>query len=377
MIVDKGKSESVAWYLEGYLGEQNALRRIRVEPLPFRVGRALELPLSINSANLSRIHAELVVVENRLVVSDLGSTNGTFVNQKRISEPTAIAEGDIVHFGTSEFRVGREDLVATDECMETMSFEGSLPAQFVTGARALLQMIESKAVTPYYQPLLRLDDNVTVAYEVLGRGMLQDVVSLPSELFAIAASISMESKLSELFREKGIETGRGIVGHPTLFMNIHPVEMRRPETMIANLQDLREQNLSVPMTLEVHEALFTSTDAMRELRAALDDLRIGLAYDDFGAGQARLMELADVPPDFLKFDMSLIRGIDQAPRARCQMVELLVKYATDIGALCIAEGIETQAELATCSELGFHIGQGYLLGRPVDPSMLQVNSPVA
>jgi EAL domain-containing protein (putative c-di-GMP-specific phosphodiesterase class I) len=376
LMAEKGKSESVAWYLEGYLGDQKTLRRIRVEPLPFRVGRAVELPLSINSANMSRVHAELIVEDGKLFVRDLGSTNGTFVNQKRITEPTPVSEGEIVHFGTSEFRVGCEEVTGPDMFIETLSFEGSLPAQFITGAREFLEMLEAKAVMPYYQPLVRLEDKSVVAYEVLGRGARQDLASLPSELFAIAATVNMETRLSELFREKGVEKGRDLPGQPPLFMNIHPVEMRRPELLVGTLQDLREQNINVPMTLEVHEALFTSVDAMRELRAALDDLRISLAYDDFGAGQARLVELADVPPDFLKFDMSLIQAIDKAPRARRQMVEMLVKYATDIGAACIAEGIETEPELRACQEIGFHIGQGFLLGRPMPPDLLHVNTPV-
>ncbi len=59
---------------------------------------------------------------------------------------------------------------------------------------------------------------------------------------------------------------------------------------------------------------------MRTLRAQLRDLNIGVAYDDFGAGQTRLSELVEAPPDYLKFDMSMIRRIDQAPTERQRML---------------------------------------------------------
>ena len=66
------------------------------------------------------------------------------------------------------------------------------------------------------------------------------------------------------------------------------------------------------MVLEVHEGVVTDLPTMHWLRDQLNDLGVGLAYDDFGAGQSRLTELAEVPPDFIKLDMSLIRGIDLA-----------------------------------------------------------------
>jgi EAL domain-containing protein (putative c-di-GMP-specific phosphodiesterase class I) len=61
---------------------------------------------------------------------------------------------------------------------------------------------------------------------------------------------------------------------------------------------------------------FADVGVLSELRKALRSLNIGLAFDDFGAGQARLVELADAPPDYIKLDISLIRDIDRAPKAR-------------------------------------------------------------
>src|SRR5256885_16736849 len=103
---------------------------------------------------------------------------------------------------------------------------------------------------------------------------------------------------------------------------------------------------------------------MRELRAVLYALEMRLAYDDFGAGQARFVELVEVPPDFLKFDMKLVQGLHTASLARQQLVGSLVQMASDLGILPLAEGIESEEDGIACRELGFVLGQGYYYGRP-------------
>ena len=89
-----------------------------------------------------------------------------------------------------------------------------------------------------------------------------------------------------------------------------------------------------------------------------------LAYDDFGAGRARLNELGEAPPDYLKFDIGLIRNIDRAPVRKQKLLEGLVKMAQELGIHAVAEGVESEAEAATCRELGFPMAQGYHFGRP-------------
>ena len=91
---------------------------------------------------------------------------------------------------------------------------------------------------------------------------------------------------------------------------------------------------------------------------------IAFAYDDFGAGQARLLELADVPPDVIKFDMSLVQGIAEASDQRCRTVRSLVKIVRSLGVTPLAEGVETPEDATACREIGFELTQGYWFGRP-------------
>ena len=94
------------------------------------------------------------------------------------------------------------------------------------------------------------------------------------------------------------------------------------------------------------------------------DLDIKLAYDDFGAGQARLVDLAKVPPDYLKFDIALIRGIHTASAQQRQLVDTLVRMVQDFGIAALAEGVECAEEAEVCREIGFDYAQGYYFGKP-------------
>jgi EAL domain-containing protein (putative c-di-GMP-specific phosphodiesterase class I) len=79
--------------------------------------------------------------------------------------------------------------------------------------------------------------------------------------------------------------------------------------------------------LEIHESALVRTDFMIWLRTRLFAMNVGLAYDNFGTGQARLQELAAAPPHFLKFDQRLVSGLDQAPLANRLQLESLLSLA--------------------------------------------------
>ena len=134
------------------------------------------------------------------------------------------------------------------------------------------------------------------------------------------------------------------------------------------MESLRELRVAFPkqlITLEIHEAAVTDQEQMAELRVALDELNMQLAYDDFGAGQSRLSELVTVRPDYLKFDMHMIRDIDKAPAPNLRMLKGLVDIALDLEIVPLAEGIETEGEHETCCQIGFEMAQGYFYGQPV------------
>ena len=90
----------VRFYLESLVEGGRQLRRIAVHPLPFRVGRTPGLSLSLASESVSKEHAEIVMREDALYVQDLGSKNGTFLKEARVTAPVALANGDAIRVGS-------------------------------------------------------------------------------------------------------------------------------------------------------------------------------------------------------------------------------------------------------------------------------------
>ena len=117
------------------------------------------------------------------------------------------------------------------------------------------------------------------------------------------------------------------------------------------------------IVLEVREGVVADLETLKWLRAHLQEIGIGLAYDDFGSGPARLTELVEIPPDFIKLDKSLVRNIDHCT-ARQELVQALNAVIANRGVHTIAEGIERPEEAEVCQRLGCRFGQGFHMGRP-------------
>ena len=117
------------------------------------------------------------------------------------------------------------------------------------------------------------------------------------------------------------------------------------------------------LVLEVTEHIVIADYEAFRAAAALLGPHIRVAVDDAGAGFARLQHIPELRPSFVKLDRALISRID-TDDARRAMTAGLRHFARASGILLIAEGVETEAELATLRDLDIHLVQGYLLGAP-------------
>ena len=353
------------WYLEA-VAEPNRDWRLAIQPFPFVIGRDEECNLQLTDNLISRLHAEIRISGDHLWIRDLKSTNGTYVNHRRIEQAELLEMGDIISIGNFRFCVGHlkpangfltEETYSID-ITENFSSMAILEPKF----RALLR---GREVVPHFQPVLRFSDREIQGYEILGRIADRELPADPSELLEMAELIGCSSELSALFREVGLQIGRNLPGSKLLFVNTTPLEISRMDSFLASLKRIVHLAPSKKIVLEINEKTAAENDEMPQLRRALEELDIGLAFDDFGIGQTRLVDLAKVPPDFLKFDQSLIRQIHLAPKRLHQMVSTFVKAGRDLGIATLAEGIESVEEADTCRQLGFDMAQGFYFGRPM------------
>lgn len=349
------------WFLSGPTQPGEAVLHAPVDGNPFTIGRKSGASLKLQFRTVSSNHASMWIEDGTLMLEDKGSTNGTYINGKRIekNQPMQLAEEDLIHFAEAPFRVRRQSPTG-------MMTNGTIAQNVCDQALALVQfdrLMSERLVKPHFQCIVELENSSTIGFEILGRGSVFGLESV-SAMFQAAAQLNLEVELSRMLRWEGIRTGRDIPDHPTLFVNTHPREMEDVPALIDSLIQVREMTQKTALVLEIHESSVTNPAQMQKIALALKDMNIQFAYDDFGSGQARLAELMEARPDYVKFDISLIRGIDQAGQQRRQMLETLVKMVRDLDIRALAEGIETEPEDTTCRELGFDLAQGFFYGRP-------------
>lgn len=365
----------VQWFLES-ITAAGSLVTYNVNTLPFRVGRDPENELVVATLGLSRHHAMLTRdISGRLRLTDLNSTNGSFVNRERIEGSCLLSENDIVHFGTAEFRLRQREaeqpgpIEAND--MRTMLVPNGmlLSELFVPNEAEFMELLDGQGMSGAAQPIVHAADNSIFAYELLGRANHPLLPGSPIRLFELASSLDREVDLSRAFRTFGIAAiAPRLKGFP-LFANTHPKETFSKE-FFDSLILLRERMPELDLVIEIHETAVTEIERLRELTAHFRDIGVRFAYDDFGAGQARLNELGDAPAHFVKFDMGLLHDIHLASPRKRRVVSDLVKLVLDLGSVPLAEGIEMQAEADICREMGFQLIQGFLTGKPIPADQL-------
>ncbi len=125
--------------------------------------------------------------------------------------------------------------------------------------------------------------------------------------------------------------------------------------------------------LEVTESVFLKQDEadVSSLFHALRELGVRLSLDDFGTGYSSLGYLNRLPLDELKVDRSFVRDADSDPHKR-KLLAGIVALGKGLGLDIVAEGAETEAELAVLRDLDCGVVQGFLIGRPISPLMAPI-----
>ncbi|MEC7521837.1 MAG: EAL domain-containing protein [Myxococcota bacterium] len=360
MVTDRRERRRKRPYLEHYPERGKPAQRVVVHRLPFTIGRSSEADHTIYSQQVSSFHAEIVSAGEGYLVRDLGSTNGTFVNGERVDQHP-LQPGDILHVAHAELRFGIGRTRSAPEV--TLTSVDDRQQQIIRESNDLGRILAARALYPVYQPIVRLGDGAVVGYESLARidpdrGGAYGV----GDMLRIASERGFGAQLSRMMRE--VSLAELPQGPARIFFNLHRLEMEEPEHLADSFRAMAAgMGPDQRAVLEIHEGAVTDLEAMARIRNQLRSLGIGLAYDDFGAGQSRLMELVDVPPDIIKLDMALVRDIDRHAKRR-ELVKALVAVMRDMDVEVLAEGIERPEEAQVCAEIGCQLGQGYFWGRP-------------
>jgi EAL domain-containing protein (putative c-di-GMP-specific phosphodiesterase class I) len=231
------------------------------------------------------------------------------------------------------------------------------------GDRASLEPRFGRALSTLwmaFQPIVAPRERTLFAYEALVRSE-EPTLPMPSDLFGAAERLGRVGDLGLLIRRKVAEAVTRIPPGVLMFVNVHPHSLN-DEHLYAPAGPL--SRVAPRVVLEVTER--ASLDGIPDLHAkvaALRSLGFRLALDDLGAGYAGLGALAQINPDVVKIDMSLVRGVDAQPTKQT-VIRSMAALCRELGMRMVAEGVETRAEGEVLTQLGCNLLQGYLFGRP-------------
>ncbi len=221
--------------------------------------------------------------------------------------------------------------------------------------RSLDAMIAARAFHPVFQPIVDLESREVLGYEALTRF---DSGQRPDLCFAEAHAVDLGPRLEVATLEAALASAASLPSGLWLSVNVSPTLLAETGTLRAILRSAGR-----PVVVEVteHDEIVDYAAVRDAIYAAGKSTR--LAVDDAGVGVANFNHIIELRPDFVKLDISLVRGIS-ADLGRQALVVGLLHFARTAGCRLIAEGIETEEEATTLRRLGVEFGQGYLFGRP-------------
>jgi EAL domain-containing protein (putative c-di-GMP-specific phosphodiesterase class I) len=221
-----------------------------------------------------------------------------------------------------------------------------------------------------YQPIVSLADRSVVAHEALLRGEVDGRDVGGGDLFFVAEQAGWLHRLDRIGRESALTGAAPWLGGDDLYINFNPTSIYRPQVCLASTERVVHETGIDPAQL-VFEVVESHAIADRgHLVSILDHYRsLGwrVALDDVGAGWSSLSLLAAVRPDVVKLDKRLVQELpDDGART---VLRAVTDLAHDLGAVVVAEGIETERLADEVTAMGVDLGQGWLFGRPVRPEL--------
>lgn len=241
----------------------------------------------------------------------------------------------------------------------------------------LREIIDGGLVEPHFQPIVSLNRRSIIGVEGLSRGLHPGTQQLipPTELFHQAMVQGLQLDLDRLCRRKIMEDFRHVREESPEFLLTLNLDISIFDQGVVSSGYLRRQveelNLRPEyIALEIIESNVEDVKALQEFVREYRGYGFLIALDDVGAGHSNLNRIPLIQPDILKIDRYLVQDI-QGDFYKQEVLRSLVNMARRLGALIIAEGVETQEEALYLLDTGVDMIQGYFFSRPQRRNMLE------
>ena len=227
-------------------------------------------------------------------------------------------------------------------------------------------ILDGQCIRPVYQPIVSLQNGVIYGYEALSRVTLPDCHLNIEELFEEATRANKLWEFEMLCRTQALKGANLKPARMKLSLNVDPNIIYDSEFITGFTKNkllslgLNSEDIIFEIT---EKSSINSPDVFTKVLDHYQSQGFKVAVDDFGTGYSGLVRVCSFSPDFIKIDMSIVRGIHKDSKKR-SVVLGIVKFCRESGIQVIAEGIETKEELTTLIDLDVDYGQGCFLACP-------------
>lgn len=221
-----------------------------------------------------------------------------------------------------------------------------------------------------YQPQVDIETGRIIGYEALVRWQHPDLgVMPPGKFIPLAEESGLIVPIGEWVLRSACAQNKAwqAAGFPPIrvAVNVSPRQLRHESLLGAVGRALRETGLHPNwLELELTESIMQDADEAIRLLSQLQAIGVQIAIDDFGTGYSSLNHLKRYPIHKLKIDQSFVRDVTHDPHDRA-IVTAIIALAHSLNLKAIAEGVETEEQLAYLRSLKCDEAQGYFLGRPM------------
>jgi len=210
-----------------------------------------------------------------------------------------------------------------------------------------------------YQPIV-LPGGKLYAYEALVRSE-EPTMRGAGEILDMAEHLDAMQELGRHVRAKAGEFAVQAHGKHYLFVNLHADDLL-DELLALPTEPLSQVAPAVVLEITERAALHDVDEAKVKIEE-LRSMGFRIALDDLGAGYAGLTSFTQIRPDVVKLDMALVRNVD-TDAVKQKLIRSIIDVSRDMGTLVVGEGVETTGERDVLVEMGCHLLQGYLFGKP-------------
>ena len=243
-------------------------------------------------------------------------------------------------------------------------------------AEKINDILDHNKIKYHFQPIVDAHTGEIFAYEALMRVDVTPYIQPPqvlkyAELFGRLYDIEAATfkNVLNIIDKRGDEFSEG----SKIFINSIPGQHLKDEDVNAIFDMFKQHGSRV--VVEFTEENELSDAELSDMKKIYESMGMEFAIDDYGTGYSNISNLFRYMPRYLKIDRSLLTEIHMSPHKQ-RFVKDIISFCQENGIVSLAEGIETQEELATVIFLGIDLIQGYYTGRPAEKIIKEIDPAV-